>query len=59
MENYFPFHNVNELENMMINIQAEGVDNMLKFIETEKNAIRRFKERNLYYRALKKLEKEK
>jgi len=55
MENYFKFHNISELENMMINIQNEGEKEVLLNIEEEKNAIKRFKERNLFYEALKKL----
>lgn len=57
MENHFPFHHLSEIENMMSNIQAEGKENVLQSIEEEKDAIKRFKERNLFYQALKKLEK--
>lgn len=55
MEEYFKFHNISALENMLINIQNEGEKEVLQYIEEEKNAIKRFKERNLFYQALNKL----
>jgi len=55
MENHFPFHHLSELENMLINIQAEGQQEVLHSIEEEKDAIKRFKKRNLFYTALNKL----
>lgn len=56
MEN-FKFHNITPIENMLINIQAEGQQEVLQSIEEEKDAIKRFKKRNLFYTAIKKLEK--
>lgn len=55
MENFFPFNHLTEVENMMINIQNEGQQEVLQSIEEEKDAIKRFKKRNLFYTALNKL----
>jgi len=55
MENHFPFHHLSELENMMSNIIAEGQQDVLQSIEEEKDAIKRFKKRNLFYTAINKL----
>jgi len=53
----FHFHYITHLENMLINIQEEGEKDVLHSIEEEKDAIKRFKKRNLFYTALNKLKK--
>jgi len=57
MENFFPFHHLSDLENMMSNIVVEGKDNMWQYLESESNAIKRIAKRNLYFEALEKLQK--
>lgn len=51
------FIKYDKLKNMMANIMEEGGKNVLVFIEKEKDAIKRFQLRNLYYRALDKISK--
>ena len=55
MENYFPFHNVSDLENMMINILNEGKEKTWSYIEEETNALKRCEQRKIYWTAIKKL----
>lgn len=57
MENHFPFHNINNVENMMINLINEGESKMWQLIEKEKNAFKRCKQRKLYSIALNKIKK--
>lgn len=49
------FYNYDELQNMMANIVAEGSDEVWKSIEEEKDAIKRFRQRQLYFQALEKM----
>lgn len=57
MENHFPFHKLNDLQNMMSNIMAEGKENVWQYIEQEANVLKRVYQRNLYFEALNKLKK--
>ena len=52
MENHFPFHDINPIENMIINIKNEGQKEIWNYIETEKNPLERCEKRKLYWRAL-------
>lgn len=50
------FYNYDELQNMMANIAAEGADEVWKTLEEEeKNAIERFRKRDLYFKALERM----
>jgi len=57
MENYFKFHKMSPLENMMSNILAEGKDNVWKWMETIDKPLKRIGARQLYFEALNKIEK--
>ena len=57
MENFFPFHKLSPIENMLSNIIAEGKIEVWQSIEEEKNGLKRAGQRKLYFEALKKLEK--
>lgn len=50
------YHNINKLENMMIQIQECGEKEMLDNFDSIKNPLERAKERKIYFIALKKLE---
>lgn len=50
---------LNRLENMMVDIVEEGSERIAWEIEAIKNPIQRFQERDIYYKALEKLEEEK
>jgi hypothetical protein len=56
MEENVSFFNFSKVENMMLNIQEEGKDLIWKDIEAEKNPFKRFKERDLFFQALEKLQ---
>jgi hypothetical protein len=57
MESYFPFHNISEFENMIMNILNEGQEVVWQLIESEKDAINRCKQRKMYAQAINKIEK--
>ena len=57
MENYFPFHHISQLENMIINILSEGTSTIWQLIEKEKDPLKRCKQRKLYFEAMKKIRK--
>ena len=57
MENFFPFHKLSPIENMLSNIIAEGQSDVWQSIEEINNALERTSKRKLYFEALKKLEK--
>ena len=59
MENFFPFHKLSAIENMMSNLIAEGQKEVCDSIELKRNAFKRCKQRKLYFKALKKLERSK
>lgn len=49
------FHNINKLQNMMIQILDEGERNIWLDIEKEKDAFKRFRLRNIYQQAVEKI----
>lgn len=49
------FYKLLPLDNMMCNIREEGKRNVLKEIETIKDAVKRFRKRELFNYAVKKL----
>lgn len=49
------FYNYDEIQNMMANILAEGKEEVWQTLEEEKNAIKRFRTRKIYFQALEKL----
>jgi hypothetical protein len=53
------FHNISNLESMMIQIQECGEEEMFNYFDSIKNPIERAKERALYFKAIKKLEETK
>ena len=55
MENYFPFHHISKLENMIINILSEGSSAIWQLIEEEKDPFKRYEQRKLYFEAIKKI----
>lgn len=55
MEEHFKFHQLNPLENMMLNIQNEGQKEIWSYIETEKDPLKRCEKRKLYWKALEKM----
>lgn len=59
MEEYFSFHKLTPLENMMSNIIAEGHEEVLKSFESIKNPLERCEKRKLYHQAINKLRKDK
>jgi hypothetical protein len=57
MENNAKFHNIDKLENMIINILSEGEKEVWQSIEEEPNAFKRIAQRKLYFQALQKIMK--
>ena len=57
MENYFKFHKMSPLENMLTNIREEGKENVWMWIETIGKPLKRIGARQLYFEALNKIEK--
>jgi len=55
MDNFVPFHKMNDLEMMMINLLNEGEETLWKIIEGEPNAFKRCKQRKIYAQAIKKI----
>ena len=49
------FHNIDKLQNMMIQILDEGEKNTWSDIEKEKDAFKRFRLRNIYQQAVEKI----
>jgi len=50
-------HNINELENMIINILAEGKEKVWNCMEQIKNPLERCRYRKIFAEAIKKIEK--
>ena len=57
MENYFPFHKLSNLENMMANIIAEGEKKVFDSLDVIKNPLERCQQRKIYFEAMNKLTK--
>ena len=51
------YHKLNNLENMMSNLIAEGQQAVWLYIEEETNAFKRCEKRKLYWQALNKIRK--
>lgn len=57
MEEKIPIHKITTLENMIINILSEGEKEVYSYIESIKCPFRRFNERNLFFEAKEKINK--
>lgn len=53
------FHNISDLESMMIEIQNNSLRKMLEYFDTFSNPFERIEQRKLYFKALRKLKRRK
>jgi lantibiotic modifying enzyme len=57
MQEKIPFHNISNLESLIINIQEDGQENVWKLIESIKNPFKRCQNRKMFGEALRLIER--